>query len=65
MNAQRIVFALITSMQIGCAMAVTQNTVPKWTAFLMIAGTVLQAFMHSVWPSPPPAIEAAKAPPAP
>lgn len=48
MNLQRSVFALILAIQAGCVGAVTQGVFPKWTAYFLLVGTVLQSFMNSI-----------------
>lgn len=61
-KVERAVLALVLALQVGCIQAVQQNTFPKWTAYLMLVGTVMQAFMASVMgqktgktvPPPPP-----------
>ncbi len=48
MNTQRFTLAVILALQTGCIAAVAQNVIPKWSAYFLLAGTVLQAFLASV-----------------
>ena len=48
MNRQRTVLALVLAIQAGLVGAIQANTFPKWTAYLLLAGTVLQSFMTSI-----------------
>lgn len=58
MTPQRIVFAIVLSLQAACVAAAQQNVLPTWTPFLALAGSVLLALMNSIAPPkdpPPPA----------
>ena len=48
MTPSRIAAALVLSLQVALAYAVTSGTWPKWTAWLGVALVFVQAFVHYV-----------------
>jgi hypothetical protein len=56
MTPQRIIFAIVLSLQAACVAAAQQNILPSWTPFLTLAGSVLLALMSSIKPGGPPPV---------
>ncbi len=48
MTRARLVFAIVVAIQAMIALAIQQDVFPRWTAYLLLAGTGVQAFMSSI-----------------
>lgn len=52
MTPARVVLAIVLSLQTGLAYAVSKNFWPAWTAWLMLGGVCVQAFMTGIQDPP-------------